>query len=90
MYIWDSEIEKIRTSWLITSNVDEIIKKLRGPKGTQVIVTIKRLGIDSFDTRGNNAWRTENCKSRIDYLTGFAPFIDKSDIRVYFQMRFHK
>ncbi len=28
---------------------DEIIKKLRGPKGTPVIVTIKRLGSDNFD-----------------------------------------
>ena len=28
---------------------DEIIKKLRGPKGTKVTVSIKRLGIENFD-----------------------------------------
>ena len=28
---------------------DEIVKKLRGPKGTSVVVTIKRLGSDNFD-----------------------------------------
>ena len=28
---------------------DEIIKKLRGPKGTSVVVTIKRMGNENFD-----------------------------------------
>ena len=28
---------------------DEIVKQLRGPKGTSVVVTIKRLGSDNFD-----------------------------------------
>ena len=28
---------------------DEIVKKLRGPKGTSVVVTIKRLGSENFD-----------------------------------------
>ena len=30
---------------------DEIVKKLRGPKGTPVVVTIKRAGTDNFDVK---------------------------------------
>ena len=30
---------------------DEIVKKLRGPKGTPVVVTIKRTGTDNFDVK---------------------------------------
>jgi len=43
------QIVKINGESAYKIKQDEIIKKLRGPKGTQVIVTIKRLGIENFD-----------------------------------------
>ena len=43
------QIVKINGESAYKIKQDEIIKKLRGPKGTNVTVTIKRLGADNFD-----------------------------------------
>ena len=43
------KIIKINGESAYKIKTDEIVKKLRGPKGTSVDVTIKRVGIDNFD-----------------------------------------
>ena len=43
------QIVKINSESAYKIKQDEIIKKLRGPKGTVVEVTIKRIGVDNFD-----------------------------------------
>ena len=43
------KIVKINGESAYKISTDEIVKKLRGPKGTSVVVTIKRLGSENFD-----------------------------------------